>query len=193
VSPKKTSTSWKPKLLTSLAIAGAVAGSEHPVGAQVTPDNTLDAERSIVNSSTRDGSLQQQIEGGAIRGSNLFHSFRDFNIPEGQSLYFQASDGIRNIFSRVTGGSSSTIDGTLGVSGSTANVFLLNPNGIIFGANARLDVRGSFAATTATAIRFGNQGFFGSSAPDAPPLLTVNPSAFCNSSRGGMILQKLVK
>ena len=173
---KKISTSWRLKLLGLFAIAGAV--SEYPVSAQVTPDNTLGAEQSIVNSGIRDGSLQQQIEGGATRGSNLFHSFRDFNIPEGQSLYFQASDGIRNIFSRVTGRNPSIIEGTLGVSGSTANVFLLNPNGIIFGANARLDVRGSFAATTATSIQFGDQGFFSSSATDAPPLLTVNPSAF---------------
>jgi filamentous hemagglutinin family protein len=174
---REISTSWRLKLLGILAIAGAVAIFEHPVGAQVTPDNTLGAEQSIVNSSNRDGSLRKQIEGGATRGSNLFHSFRDFNIPEGQSLYFQTLDGTRNIFSRVTGGSPSTIEGTLGVSGSTANVFLLNPNGIIFGANARLDVRGSFAATTANAIQFGDQGFFSSSATDAPPLLTVNPSA----------------
>jgi filamentous hemagglutinin family protein len=174
---REISTSWRLKLLGILAITGAVAIFKHPVGAQVTPDNTLGAEQSIVNSSNRDGSLRQQIEGGATRGSNLFHSFRDFNIPEGQSLYFQTLDGTRNIFSRVTGGSPSTIEGTLGVSGSTANVFLLNPNGIIFGANARLDVRGSFAATTANAIQFGDQGFFSSSATDAPPLLTVNPSA----------------
>jgi filamentous hemagglutinin family protein len=174
---RKVRTSWRLKLLL-LAIAGVVAVSEHPVGAQVTPDNTLGAERSIANPSTRDGSLRQQIEGGSVRGSNLFHSFRDFNIPEGQVLYFQTSDGIRNVFSRVTGGRPSTIGGTLGVSGSTANLFLLNPNGIIFGANARLDVRGSFVATTATAIQFGDQGFFSSSTTDAPPLLTVNPSAF---------------
>lgn len=172
------STSWGLKLFGLFAIASAIAASEYPVSAQVTPDNTLGAEQSIVNSSTRDGSLRQQIEGGAIRGSNLFHSFRDLNIAEGQSLYFQTSDGIRNIFSRVTGGRPSTIEGTLGVSGSTANLYLLNPNGIVFGTNARLDVRGSFVATTATAVQFGDQGFFRSSVPDAPPLLTINPSAF---------------
>jgi filamentous hemagglutinin family protein len=175
---RKISNRWSLKLLSPLAIAGTIAISEHPACAQVTPDNTLGVEQSIVNSSTSNGSLRQQIEGGAIRGTNLFHSFRDFNIAKGQSLYFQNPIGIRNIISRVTGGSPSNIEGTLGVSGGTANLFLLNPNGIIFGANARLDVRGSFVATTATAIQFGTQGFFSSAASDSPPLLTVNPSAF---------------
>lgn len=165
------------QLLSSLAIASSIIISNYPACAQVVPDGTLGIERSIVDSSTVNGSLRQQIEGGAIRGNNLFHSFRDFSIPEGQSLYFQNLVGIKNIISRVTGSSPSTIEGTLGVSGGTANLFLLNPNGIIFGTNARLDVGGSFVATTAPAVQFGTQGFFSSSAPDSPPLLTVNPSA----------------
>ncbi len=175
--PKNISKVWKLKLLIP-AFAGIIVNSEHPTYAQVTPDNTLGVENSIVTSNTNNDSLRLQIEGGAIRGINLFHSFRDFNIAEGQSLYIQNPIDITNIISRVTGGSSSNIEGTLGVSGGTANLFLLNPNGIIFGANARLDVKGSFVATTATAIQFGNQGFFSSSATDFPALLTVNPSAF---------------
>ncbi len=175
---KKISKHWKLKLLSPLAIAGAIAIAKHPAYAQVTPDHTLGVERSIVNSSINNGSFRQQIEGGAIRGINLFHSFRDFNIAAGQSLYFQNPIGIKNIISRVTGSSPSDIAGTLGVSGGSANLFLLNSNGIIFGANARLDVSGSFVATTASALQFGTQGFFSSSAPDSPPLLTVNPSAF---------------
>ena len=175
---RKISKCWSLKLLIPLAIANITVIAAHPSCAQVTPDHTLGDEQSVVNSSTSNGSLRQQIEGGAIRGINLFHSFRDFNIAAGQSLYFQNPIGIQNIISRVTGGSPSNIAGTLGVSGGTANIFLLNPSGIIFGANARLDVRGSFVATTATAIQFGTQGFFSSSVPDSPPLLTVNPSAF---------------
>ncbi len=166
------------KLLSPLGFWGTIAVSAYPACAQVTPDNTLGAEQSIVTSSMSNSTLRQQIEGGAIRGINLFHSFRDFNIAAGQSLYFQNPIGIQNIISRVTSGSPSNIEGTLGVSGGTANLFLLNPNGILFGANARLDVRGSFVATTATALQFGTQGFFSSSAPTSPPLLTVNPSAF---------------
>ncbi|MBD1847053.1 filamentous hemagglutinin N-terminal domain-containing protein [Cyanobacteria bacterium FACHB-63] len=169
---------WSLRLLSSVALYGATSVFGNPILAQVTPDGTLEIEQSIVNSSTNNGSLRQQVEGGAIRGINLFHSFRDFNIAEGQSLYFQSPIGIQNIISRVTGRNPSNLEGTLGVSGGSANLFLLNPNGIIFGANARLDVRGSFVATTANAIQFGTQGFFSSSTPGAPPLLTVNPSAF---------------
>jgi filamentous hemagglutinin family protein len=185
----KISKYWRLQLLSPLAISGIIAVSEHSAYAQVAPDTTLGAEQSIVTSSTNNGSLRQQIEGGATRGSNLFHSFREFNIPEGQSLYFQTPLGIQNIISRVTGGSPSNIEGTLGVSGGTANLFLLNPNGILFGANARLDVRGSFVATTATAIQFGAQGFFSSSAPESPPLLSVNPSAllFNQVSRASIV------
>ncbi|MDV2997617.1 MAG: hypothetical protein N4J56_007322 [Chroococcidiopsis sp. SAG 2025] len=59
-----------------------------------------------------------------------------------------------------------------------ANLFLLNPNGIVVGQNAQLRIGGSFVASTADAIQFGEQGFFSATDPNAPPLLTVNPSAF---------------
>lgn len=140
--------------------------------AQLTPDLTLGSERSTVrNAGTRD-----LIEGGARRNSNLFHSFEQFNINNGQRLYFANPDGISNIISRVTGRNPSNILGTLGVEGN-ANLFFLNPNGIFFGQTATLDMNGSFVATTANRLQFGNQGFFDTNDSQAPPLLTVNPSA----------------
>ncbi|GAB4231602.1 MAG: hypothetical protein Kow00121_59850 [Elainellaceae cyanobacterium] len=148
------------------------------VAAQIAPDDTLGVERSVVNSNTTiNGELGDRIEGGARRGANLFHSFQEFNVNDGQRVYFSNPDGIENILSRVTGSDVSDILGTLGVAGD-ANLFLLNPNGIIFGANAQLDIRGSFVATTADAVQFGDQGFFSAANPEALPLLTVNPSAF---------------
>lgn len=158
--------------------AGASAVFGNRAFAQITPDATLGAKRSLINSGVSNGLPRDQIEGGAIRGINLFHSFYQFNVGEGQSVYFHNPAGIENIISRVTGGSPSDIRGTLGVSGGTANLFLLNPSGIIFEPNARLDVGGSFVATTANAIQFGTQGFFSSSDRLPPSLLTVNPSAF---------------
>ncbi|MCC5628816.1 filamentous hemagglutinin N-terminal domain-containing protein [Nostoc sphaeroides CHAB 2801] len=139
-----------------------------PARAEIIPDNTLGAETSQLN--------QNKIEGGAVRGSNLFHSFSEFNIPNGGRVDFINPTGIENIFTRVTGGNASNIEGTLGVLG-TANLFLINPNGIVFGKNARLDVKGSFVGTTANGVQFGNQGIFSATNPQAPPLLTVNPSA----------------
>jgi filamentous hemagglutinin family protein len=140
---------------------------------QVRVDNTLGNENSVV---VQDVSVNR-IDGGAIRGHNLFHSFSEFNVSEGQGVYFNNPQGITNIFSRVTGNNSSSILGKLGVLGN-ANLFLMNPNGIIFGPHASLDLGGSFVATTANAIQFNEQGVFSASSPETPPLLTVNPSAF---------------
>jgi filamentous hemagglutinin family protein len=161
-----------------LALVGAIAGGvSDRVIAQIVPDATLEAESSKVTPNVRIlGLPSDQIDGGAIRGKNLFHSFEQFNVDAGRGAYFSNPNGVENILSRVTGSNASKILGTLGVRG-TANLFLINPNGIIFGPNARLNVNGSFVATTANAIQFGNQNFFSASAPDVPPVLTVNPSA----------------
>jgi filamentous hemagglutinin family protein len=142
--------------------------------AQLTVDNTLGTESSTI---VQPSPVEFEIRGGAQRGANLFHSFREFNVPDGGNVYFANPIGVQNILSRVTGNTPSNIEGGLGVLGN-ANLFLLNPNGIIFGPGARLDVRGSFIATTANAIQFGEQGFFSATSPEAPSLLTVNPSAF---------------
>ncbi|HEY9660332.1 MAG TPA: filamentous hemagglutinin N-terminal domain-containing protein, partial [Allocoleopsis sp.] len=87
-------------------------------------------------------------------------------------------DGVANIFSRVTGADRSEIMGRLGVLGN-ANLFFMNPNGILFGVNSSLDVTGSFVVTTANGIQFGEQGFFSATNPELPsPLLTIDPSVF---------------
>ncbi len=156
--------------------------------AQIEPDSTLGDESSqVIPNQNINGLPADLIEGGAQRGQNLFHSFRQFNVEAGQGAYFANPEGIGNIFSRVTGNDVSDISGTLGVNGA-ADLFLINPNGIIFGENASLDLNGSFLATTADAIQFGAQGEFQAIAPDAPPLLTVQPSAlFFNQMQSGTI------
>ena len=136
-------------LLLAIAILFIIPVKSH---SQVVPDDTLGAESSSINSID---DLRQAIEGGAIRGENLFHSFEQFAIQEGLRVDFSNPAGIENIFSRVTGGSASEILGTLGVEGS-ANLFLMNPNGIVFGNDAVIDVGGSFLATTAESIDFNS-------------------------------------
>ncbi|HEY9624715.1 MAG TPA: filamentous hemagglutinin N-terminal domain-containing protein [Crinalium sp.] len=145
-----------------------------PSLAQVIPDDTLPVgERSQVT-----GDPDFQIDGGAQRGGNLFHSFSQFSVPTGGSAFFNNAANVQTIFSRVTGGSISNIDGVIRANG-TANLFLLNPNGILFGPNASLNIGGSFAATTARAIGFSNGEVFSSDPTQPLPsqLLTVNPNA----------------
>ena len=146
----------------------ATASFSPVVDAQVIPDDTLGEESSVVTPQQ----LQDLIEGGAVRGENLFHSFSEFSIPEGQQVYLANPDNISNILTRVTGNNISEIFGTLGVDGG-ANLFFINPNGIVFGENASLDVSGSFLATTAESLIFNDKEFSAVN-PDVPPLLAVN-------------------
>ena len=112
------------------------------------------------------------IDDGDSGGNNLFHSFRDFSVPTNGSASFNNAVDIKNIFSRVTGGNISSIDGLIRANGS-ANLFLINPAGIIFGRNARLDIGGSFLGSTADSILFP-EGEFNTVDLDNPPLLTIN-------------------
>ena len=138
----------------------------------IVPDDTLGEESSQVRTDEVNGLPTEVIEGGAQRGSNLFHSFSEFNVNDGRGAYFANPTGIENILGRVTGANPSQILGTLGVLGN-ADLFLINPNGIIFGQNARLDVNGSFLGSTADSLLFPD-GEFSARDTQTEPLLTVN-------------------
>ncbi len=138
-----------------------------PIQAQVTSDGTLSTD--VTTKDNRNFS----INGGNRAGGNLFHSFRDFSVPTGGSATFNNALDVQNIISRVTGSSISNIDGLIRANGS-ANLFLLNPNGIIFGRDAKLDIRGSFIASTANRLNFADGNFFSATEPQTSPLLTVS-------------------
>ena len=142
------------------------------VSAQIVPDATLGNERSQVIPKQVQGIDRLSIEGGAQKGQNLFHSFSDFNVGNGVRVYFSNPLGVSNILSRVTGPNASQILGKLGVDG-TANLFLINPNGITFGANSTLDIRGSFTASTAESFTFPGGETFSAVTLGAAPEVTI--------------------
>jgi filamentous hemagglutinin family protein len=182
-------------VLVALGINGAMLMLCDRASSQsnIVPDTTLGNESSVVVPNFQ-GLPVEAIGGGAARGQNLFHSFQEFNVSTGRGAYFfSPSSDIQNILARVTGINPSQILGTLGTFGnSSPNLFLINPNGIIFGQNASLDVGGSFVATTANAIRLGDTGLFSASQPQSSNLLAINPNAlFYNQlSNQGQIVNR---
>ena len=135
--------------------------------AQVLEDSTLSTE---VNT---DNNRNFTVNKGEQRGNNLFHSFQEFSIPNNGSISFKNGATIENIISRVTGTSISKINGLIQTNG-TANLFLLNPNGIVLGKNASLNIGGSFIGTTAESLFFEDGTEFSSNINNSEPLLTVS-------------------
>jgi filamentous hemagglutinin family protein len=156
-------------LLMLPLLVGGVVSIPTAGSAQIVPDDTLPTNSSVLSRCT-----VCTITGGTLSNGNWLHSFSQFSIPSGGEAFFNNVDpAIQNIITRVTGGSISQIDGVLRANGN-ANLFLINPSGIIFGANAQLNIGGSFVASTADRLRFSNGSEFSAVNPAASPLLTVS-------------------
>ncbi|MDE5108570.1 MAG: filamentous hemagglutinin N-terminal domain-containing protein, partial [Trichodesmium sp. St17_bin3_1_1] len=173
--------------ITTLTIVLGQLGITFPVYSQpITPakDNT----GTIINQNGN----QFNIEGGTHNGSNLFHSFDEFNVKTNQTANFLTTPDTRNILGRVTGGNASIINGLIQVIGGNSNLFLMNPAGIMFGPNARLNIPASFSVTTATGIGFNNNNFwFKAMETNDYSKLIGNPSGYrFNSEQLGQIVNQ---
>ena len=175
-------------MIRSCGVVGAIApvllclAGQPGAIAQITaaPDGT--------NTSVTPAGNTFSITGGTQAGGNLFHSFQQFGLDAGQTATFLANPAIQNILGRVTGGSASIINGQLQVTGSNANLYLMNPAGIVFGAGASLNVPGSFTATTANGIGIGNGWFNAVGSNNYAALVgTPNQFAFTTSQPGAII------
>lgn len=162
---------WSPFWLTGSVFLACFSATPIALAqTPIVPDDTLPINSQVI----QEGDLLR-IEGGTLNntGNNLFHSFEEFSLPTGVEARFENSQTLENIFTRITGDFPSEIDGLLSVDG-TANFFLLNPNGILFGENAQLNLGGSFFATSAESLNFENGGQFNATLPENVPLLSIN-------------------
>jgi filamentous hemagglutinin family protein len=121
---------------------------------------------------------QFNILGGQRSGENLFHSFEKFGLDAGQIANFLSEPDIQNIIGRINGGDASIINGLIQITGGQSNLFLINPAGIIFGAEASLNLPASFTVTTGNAIEFGNNNWFNVIGENNFANLIGNPRGF---------------
>jgi filamentous hemagglutinin family protein len=154
------------------ALAAACLASA-PASAEVSTDGTLGRRVRLTGREVEVGA-----ELGRLRGRNLFHSFERFGVERGGRVTFTGPRGLDNVISRVTGGEASRIDGTLASRVEGADVWLVNPSGIVFGPGARLDVPGSFHVSTADELRFEDGAAFSARDPSGSTLSVAAPEAF---------------
>jgi filamentous hemagglutinin family protein len=156
---------------SALALLVIATGSNARADDSIKADTTLKSNNTVVTPSKADGKTTYTITGGAERNSGryLFHSFAAFNLLKNEIGHFNNLNTVNTIFSRVTGLSQSSIDGLIRANG-TANLYLINPKGIVFGPNARIDVGGAFKASTAEALLFEGKNFSAIDPQDAPVL-----------------------
>jgi filamentous hemagglutinin family protein len=158
-----------PLLLThlSLILSSPAALAQIVTDGTVGPATRLSGPEMIVGA-----------ELGATRGANLFHSFQRFDIPTGQRATFTGPDQIRNVIGRVTGGQTSQIDGTLRSTVGQADVYLINPAGVVMGPNAKVDVPAALHLSTADELRFSDGSRYSASDPANSTLTLAAPESF---------------
>jgi filamentous hemagglutinin family protein len=161
------------RLSGKIVMAGLVLPFSALTKAEVTLDGTLGPAGSLAGPNFM---IPDTV--GQTVGTNLFHSFGLFNINTGESATFTGPAAIDNVISRVTGGSQSFIDGPLSSKIESANLWFINPAGVLFGQHASLDIQGSFHVSTADYLKLGEGGRFEATNPENSVLTVAPPEAF---------------
>ena len=173
-------------LIDAILLFNVIPYPVHIIYAQTSPITSSGLNTQISAPTTLpNGQISYNITGGTRPGggTNLFHSFGDFNVPTNNLANFLNETALptSNILGRVTGGSISNIFGTIQTpTFGNANLFLINPAGIVFGPHTSLNVGGSVTFTTANYLRLtevnGIGGIFHAD-PVAASVLTSAPVA----------------
>lgn len=147
--------------------------STAPMAGQITTDGTVGATKSLTGPSY---TIPQSL--GSTVGKNLFHSFGQFNLDQGDIARFTGANTLQNVISRVTGGSVSNIDGMIKSEIGNADFYFLNPAGVIFGKNTQIDVPAAFHVSTAQELRFADGAKYSAIMPVGSTLSIAKPEAF---------------
>ncbi len=158
---------WLIRLYVLLGLLPSVSGAQIVLDGSLGPSGPLPGPHVTI-----------PAEVGQRRDTNLFHSFSDFNVPTCGSATFTGPDEVENILGRVTGANPSTIDGRIGTDIPNANLYLFNPNGMLFGPNATLDLDGSFSASTADFLRLADGVIFSADLSHGGQLSSAPLAAF---------------
>jgi|GEM_PF-2174060 len=160
------------QLSNALLFIFVIASANRAYAQSITPANDG------LNTNVNQVGSQYNITGGTQAGANLFYSLQKLGLSTGEIANFLSNPTVQNVLTRVTGGEASLINGLIQVTGGNSNLFIMNPAGIVFGANSSLNVPASFSATTASGIQVGN-GWFGiNSSVDEVRNLTGNVAGY---------------
>ncbi len=170
----------------SLSFMAIVLFSTSATQAQIyQPSNRIPVADNTLGTQVTGANNNFTINGGLTRGASIFHSFQDFSVPTGGSATFATPSGTQAVVSRVTGNLSSDINGIVNTQG--ANFFLINPNGVVFGSNAQLNVGRAVVATTADSATLsdsnGTTYLLDTRNINDAPLLSINQNVGLNVTR----------
>ncbi|MGD9732136.1 MAG: filamentous hemagglutinin N-terminal domain-containing protein [Desulfamplus sp.] len=160
-------------LCLSLIFTLILSASPALLYAEISTDGSFGAAQNLTGP---DYAIPETL--GTVKGSNLFHSFDKFSIKTEESATFTGSDSIKNVISRVTGGEKSEIDGTLSSNIGKADFYFINPSGVVFGENAKVDVPAAFHVSTADELKFKDGASFKASKAEQSTLTQAAPESF---------------
>ncbi|QVR82054.1 filamentous hemagglutinin N-terminal domain-containing protein [Salmonella enterica] len=158
-------------LIAGLLPAMALA-ADLPTGGQIV------GGQGSISTSGNQMTIHQQTQ-------NMATNWHSFDIGKNNTVQFVQPNSSSVALNRVTGASGSQIMGTLKANGQ---VFILNPNGVLFGKNARVDVGGLVASTKNISTTDFMKGQYTLSGSGNPGAQVVNQGSLTTSKGGYIVL-----